>query len=85
MKNNKNMELNDEMMMAASGGTGETEDYAFNIGDSVTMIGKVGAVTGRNIWHGQKMYSVHWTANEYGPEEDQNDIPEQLLDSYWQM
>ncbi len=81
MADNKNMELNDEMMAKATGGEGSQEpDYKFSIGDSVTMIGKVGNVTGRKEWHGVNMYSVHWMANEYGPEEDQDDIPEALLD-----
>ena len=44
------------------------------------MIGKVGHVTGRSNRHYVNFYSVHWMANEYGPEEDQDDIPEQLLD-----
>ena len=86
MTENRNMELNDEMMAKATGGEGSyEEDYMFSEGDAVTMIGKVGNVTGRKTWHGQKMYSVHWTANEFGPEEDQDDIPEQLLDSYRQI
>lgn len=80
MADNKNMELNDDMMVNATGGEKAEADYKFSIGDSVTMIGKVGNVTGRHEWHDDKFYSVHWTANEYGPEEDQDDIPEALLD-----
>ncbi len=81
MADNKNMELNDELMAKATGGEGGDEpDYKFSIGDEVTMIGKVGHVTGRSNRHYVNFYSVHWMANEYGPEEDQDDIPEQLLD-----
>lgn len=81
MADNKNIELNDEMMAKAAGGAASEEpEYKFSIGDAVTMIGKVGNVTGRSNRHGVNFYSVHWTANEYGPEEDQDDIPEPLLD-----
>ena len=81
MADNKNMELNDEMMAKASGGTGEDRsEFKFAVGDHVTMIGKEGTVTEAYDFHGVNMYAVHWIANEYGPEEDQRDIPEALLD-----
>ena len=80
MADNKNMELNDEMMAKATGGEGSEANYRFSIGDSVTMIGKVGNVTGRRSDGFLNYYSVHWIANEYGPEGDQDGIPEEDFD-----
>lgn len=81
MADNKNMELNDELMAKASGGTGDGgKTFKYAVGDHVTMIGKEGTVTEAYEWHGVNMYAVHWNANEHGPEEDQRDIPEQVLD-----
>ncbi len=83
MADNKNMELNDEMMAKASGGTGDGKStFKYAVGDHVTMIGKEGTVTDAYISLGGalNLYAVHWSPNEYGPEEDQRDIPEDLLD-----
>ena len=79
MADSKNMELRDDMMKNAAGGADES-DFKYAVGDHVTMIGKEGNVTEAYKFHGVKMYAVHWIANEYGPEEDQRDIPETLLD-----
>ena len=74
------MKLNDEMSEKVVGGSGnDYESHAFSIGDEVTMIGKVGIVTEIYYRHYITFYTVHWYANEYGPEEDQYDIPETLL------
>ena len=77
-----NMELNNEMMSKVTGGIGAgiEANYRFSIGDPVTMIGKVGNITGRSNQLGMNFYSVHWIANEYGPEGNQNDIPEEEFD-----
>ena len=81
MADNKNMKLDDEMIAKANGGTAEGGSaFKLAVGDHVTMIGKEGTVTEAYEWHGVKMYAVHWIANEYGPEEDQRDIPENMLD-----
>ena len=81
MSDNKNIELNDEMMAKATGGTAEGGNgFKYSVGDSVTMIGKEGKVTEAYEWHGVKMYAVHWSANAHGSEEDQRDIPEKVLD-----
>ena len=83
MADNKNIELKDEMKAKASGGTGDGErTFKYAVGDHVTMIGKEGTVTEAYTSLGEVMnlYTVHWSANEYGPEEDQRDIPEELLD-----
>ena len=83
MSDNKNMELNDEMMAKASGGAGDgSNTFKYAVGDHVTMIGKEGTVTEvyTSLGGVLNLYAVHWNANEYGPEEDQRDIPEDLLD-----
>ena len=83
MSDNKNIKLNDEMIAKASGGTGDGErTFKYAVGDHVTMIGKEGTVTEAytSLHDVMNLYAVHWNANEYGPEEDQRDIPEELLD-----
>ncbi len=42
----------------------DIKNYRFSIGDSVTMIGKVGNVTGRQSDGFLNYYSVHWIANK---------------------
>ncbi len=71
MADNKNIEVNDDMMAKASGGAsdgGNTFKYA--VGDHVTMIGKEGTVTRAFEDVGLNWYDVHFIANAYGPEED---------------
>lgn len=65
MADNKNMELNDEMMAKASGGTSEpTSDHLFNVGDRVYIKGKeeIGTLTIISYyWAGRWwMYNVRW-------------------------
>ena len=40
MADNKNMELNDEMMANAAGGFGDMEDPKYKVGDTVKLKGK---------------------------------------------
>ncbi len=83
MADNKNMELNDEMMAKASGGTEEGSQPQFSVGDTVANgFGRIGTVTevypfSPHIW----MYAVHWNATDEFPEEDERDISENRLHS----
>ena len=71
MADNKNMEINDEMMVKVSGGAGDGENtFKYAVGDHVTMIGREGTVTRAFVEFGENFYDVHFIANEHGPEED---------------
>ena len=72
MADNKNMELNDEMMANATGGTGEVTDPKYEIGDTVQLKfaneeGVVtvvdGTVIDRRSTPGGWQYKIQYEAN----------------------
>ncbi len=85
MAENKNMELSDEMMKNAVGGSASEQPFAFAVGDRVTLqyYDQIGIVTeayrktyGDHFWN---LYAIHWLADPYNQEHDTRDVLEANL------
>ena len=85
MTDNKNIQLTDDMMRNATGGSSSEQPFAFAVGDRVTLqyYDQIGIITeayrfeaSSNYWN---MYAVHWLEDPYNQEHDQRDILEENL------
>lgn len=82
--NKMNAPLSDDDLMDIAGGQCGPEPK-FAVGDRVAaphwdFHHRIGTITKVDKWGTMWVYDVHWSANEEGPEEDEAEVWERLLE-----